>query len=148
MVEQIIRIGSDLQPDVFVDCKRLAKREVDLTQPRPIQSVPPEVAEGPIGRLGKSSFIEPLIRPVVGSPVGKLRIPNQIGVPLPRLRIRVVGLHRYREGLPGQQDERTGSLPPADNLIEQPIIVQERLPLAERQLVNSTSLEGIPHVEV
>ena len=66
MVEQIIRIGSDLQPDVFVDRKRLGKGEVDPIQPRPIQSVPPEVAEGPIGRLGKRSFIEPLVRPVVG----------------------------------------------------------------------------------
>src|SRR5437868_7598565 len=131
MVEQIICIGSDLQSDALVDRKRLAKGEVDPIQPRPIQRVTPEVAERPIGRLGKSSFIEPLIRPVVGSPVRKMWIPNQIGVPLPSLRIRVVVLHRYREGLAGQQDERTGSLPPADNLIQQPIIVQERSPLAE-----------------
>ena len=100
MVEQIIRIGPDLQSDALVDRKRLAKGEVDPIQPRPIQSVPPEVAEGPIGRLGKSSFIEPLIRPVVGSPVRKMWIPNQIGVPLPSLRIRVVVLHRYSKRLP------------------------------------------------
>lgn len=76
MVEQIVRIGSDLQPDAFVDRKRLAKGEVDLLQPRPIQSVTPEGAEGSIGRLGKSSFVEPLVRPVVGSPIHKFGIPN------------------------------------------------------------------------
>src|ERR1700733_4275226 len=148
MVEQIVRIGPDLQADVLMDGKRLAKGEVDLLQPRPIQSVTPEGAEGSIGRLGKSSFVEPLIRPVVGSSIRKLGIPNQIGVPAPSLRIRVVGLHRYSKRLAALQDERTRTLPATENFIEERIVVQEHLPFAEGQLVNSTSLERIPHVEV
>jgi hypothetical protein len=67
---------------------------------------------------------------------------------LPGLRVRIVGFHRYSERLAALQHECAGGLPTADNLIEEAIIVQERFSFAERQLVDSISLECIPDVEV
>ena len=117
MIEDVGRVRSNLEMNLFPDRKRFAHREVHFREPRTVQAISSRIAKS--SRVGRRerSFVEPLIRSVICPVTGKMRIPYDIWEPASCLRIGVIRAHSYRERLTALHDDSAGTLPAAEYFI-------------------------------
>src|SRR3989441_2358740 len=141
VIENIERLGPELQLQSLSDSDVLEQRRINVEQARTTERSATHVPEGPLCRQYKSSRVEPPIRSSQNHRPLKIRIPVRYvgvsGIAGPRS----IGTSKRREGESARSPEASIPLPAADQLIQNPAAASEALPIPEWQLIAVVRVE-------